>query len=340
MPASSRTLRGLGVRTWPQLARHYEGADILLGNGFSINLSNRFRYDALFETFLSGCSAAGRARFSDFRTTNFEAILRDLGTARSVNKRFSLRYHVLTQAMRSLRAGLVSAMHSRHPRVGEFRPGVFATLEQQLRPFGHVFTLNYDLCLYHVIMAARDSYQNRRRAFRYNDLFWDRVDRTHLRFTGTQTRPDYRHVYYLHGALFIFPAAAGAPKGEVKLARTGEEDLLSCIAAEIGAGRFPVFVSEGTAAEKTATIRDHPYLQFALKQLAEASNPLVIYGASLSEHDAHIIDTLNEKSRRIALAIRVGSKQRTRLKDEVRRFEALLSRHDLRFYDAATLFRV
>ena len=40
------------IKQWDEIKEDFQGADILLGNGFSINLSPSFNYTSLFETFL------------------------------------------------------------------------------------------------------------------------------------------------------------------------------------------------------------------------------------------------------------------------------------------------
>jgi hypothetical protein len=40
------------IKQWDEIKEDFQGADILLGNGFSINLSPSFNCTSLFETFL------------------------------------------------------------------------------------------------------------------------------------------------------------------------------------------------------------------------------------------------------------------------------------------------
>ena len=78
----------LEILDWSALARRFEKAELILGNGFSINITPRLRYDSLFDKFLTECGDTDRQRFSSFNTTNFEIILEKLSNAREVNKIF------------------------------------------------------------------------------------------------------------------------------------------------------------------------------------------------------------------------------------------------------------
>jgi hypothetical protein len=97
----------------------------------------------------------------------------------------------------------------------------------------------------------------------------------------------------------------------------------------------PLLVAEGTAREKTRIIETNPYLSFALQQLRRSTGPLVIFGLSLREQDAHLAAALNhDPARPVAVAIRPKPTR------EVRRRQAcirqLLDTDTLYFFDAST----
>ena len=61
-------LNELDVLDWKILAKNFKGSDLLLGNGFSLNFTDRFHYDSLFNEFLAKCSPEYSRIFRSFKT--------------------------------------------------------------------------------------------------------------------------------------------------------------------------------------------------------------------------------------------------------------------------------
>ena len=87
---NEKHLKELNVLNWASLAKDFEGADLLLGNGFSLNITGHFAYESLFEEFLKLCTPSNRRIFSSFKTNNFERIQEILIDARKVNELFKI----------------------------------------------------------------------------------------------------------------------------------------------------------------------------------------------------------------------------------------------------------
>lgn len=334
------TLENLEIFDWPNYAEAFNRADLLLGNGFSINLSPEFSYSSLFEEFLATCSGADRARFCAFRTGNFEAIQRELQAAERVNALFEIDSPQVTASIQLLRQGLIKAIREKHPQASAINKERIAALTKQLETFSNIFTLNYDLYLYHIIMAVRDRYGDPIDPIRfaYNDYFWSRDvdDARYLDFVNYQKYSFFKHAYYLHGALFLFPG----PLNDKKLRRQDAKELIDCVAEQIALGNMPLFVSEGRWQEKVNVIMHSPYLRFAYEGLCGARRKVVIFGTSLAEEqDKHIIDALNARNRSLAVAIYVNDRSTDQLKSETHAFRSKFPRHDIIFFDSATLFK-
>jgi len=75
---SEKQLEELGVVNWSVLAKDFEGADLILGNGFSLNITGHFDYNSLFEKFLENRNPEERNMFKKFGTSSFEFILEKL----------------------------------------------------------------------------------------------------------------------------------------------------------------------------------------------------------------------------------------------------------------------
>jgi hypothetical protein len=147
-----------------------------------------------------------------------------------------------------------------------------------------------------------------------------------------------KHIFYLHGALFIFKISPET----CKLKRSGKtEELISTIGKEINSGRMPLFVSEGTSKEKEKTIEQSEYLSDCFKSLEESENKLVIYGSSLSSQDQHIIDAINYKennSRELAIAVHTDNKSSDDLEKYIKKLKAIFKFHKPKFFESQSLF--
>jgi hypothetical protein len=95
-------LQELGVVRWEEISNDFKQADLLLGNNFSLNFSQLFNYDSLFENFLRGFAPDEAKVFRRFETTNFEHIQEQLLDAKKVNKIFGLPTQPIDAATRRL----------------------------------------------------------------------------------------------------------------------------------------------------------------------------------------------------------------------------------------------
>lgn len=334
---SREEVKDIGIHQWPDFGSQYERADLLLGNGFSLNFTDGFGYESLFEEFLSTHSPEDRQLFESFGTHNFEAIQKQLVGAKQVNQLFGLPTQRIEQAIATLQKGLLSAINANHPSAAAIDFDELAELSKDLDMFGDVFTLSYDLYLYHIILKTKDRHDLNRGVRLYNDRFYERVNDRFLRFNEVQ-RYDHDHVFYLHGALFIFEK--GADTYKVRLRKQEDDELIAVIGDIIERGELPLFVSEGTAEDKRETIAKSPYLQFAMRQFKDCREKLVLYGVGLRQPDDHIVEAINFKRRQIAYGIHVPGRSKGYLKSEMHRIRSKLTKHNLAFFDSRSLFSV
>jgi Domain of unknown function (DUF4917) len=161
------------------------------------------------------------------------------------------------------------------------------------------------------------------------------VSDRHLQFMDYQVYEPYKHIYYLHGALFLFRGA----HEDLKVRRnSGEKGLLGLISNALNSGEIPLFISEGTSEQKLRAISRSHYLRFCYDKLREKRERLVMYGISLSPaQDQHIIDAIKRKTEHIAIAVYFGDKSARQLRDELEDFASKGPSHNLRFFDATTL---
>lgn len=319
---TAEELNDLGIRNWSDIRGNYDHPDLLLGNGFSIRQDNHFTYTSLFQIFLDHCPERLRPSFVLFDTANFELILEYLSYTVRVNESLGIEVAPVQQLIDTLKNGLVDSIRRVHPTVGDINWNNLDAITADLDFFNDIFTTNYDLYLYHIIMRAKDRYAAEKEKGTaadpnirpYNDYFWGRHNAPpgYLEFVDYQVYLQYKHIYHLHGALFVFQHGQYNIKIKSKLGA----ELISVIAAEIQGGRFPVFVSEGTPEDKVNSIYRSAYLRFCLETLANAQRPILIYGHSLSEVDKHILDAIIREPRPVIYAIYINDRTEHSLMDE------------------------
>lgn len=316
---TAEELNNIGIRNWSDIRGNYDHPDLLLGNGFSIRQNTQFTYTSLFQIFLDHCPESLRSSFLLFDTSNFELILEYLSYTLKVNESLGIEVAPVQQLIDTLKNGLVESIRRVHPTVGDINWDNLNAITADLDSFNDIFTTNYDLYLYHIIMRAKDRYVAEKEKGTaanpnirpYNDYFWGRHNAPtgYLEFVDYQEYLQYKHIYYLHGALFVFQHG----QYNVKIKSKFGDELIAVIATEIQAGRFPVFVSEGRLEDKVNSIYRSGYLRFCLEALSNAKRPILIYGNSLSDVDKHIVDTIIREPRPVIYAIYVNDRTETNL---------------------------
>ena len=318
---------------WNSIVSEFRDADLLLGNGFSRLFSQKFSYESLFETFLAGANPQAQSVFRSFGTTNFEAILEQLASAHHVNKCLRLDTAKIEETQAIVRNGLVKAIESNHPRNQDLDAKRLSCFTESLDLFHDIYTLNYDLILYHMIMLARDRHRACHTIRPYNDYFWQRTKDDWLQFMDFQHIQVYKHAYYLHGALFLFKDGYR----DLKICREGRE-LVDEIGDKIKAGQIPLFISEGKSAEKNLAISRSNYLRFAHKHLSSPRDALVIFGTSLSDQDDHIVAAIKAGTKRVAVAVHTVGKTTSDIEATISGFQHRLAGLTVICFDGTGLF--
>ncbi len=335
---SEKQLKELGILNWTTLANKFHGADLLLGNGFSINLHGHFSYKSLFNEFLKYCKPNECSIFRNFGTNNFELIQEILFSAKKVNELFKITIDSrIDNALELLKNGLIQSIQHNHPNYSQIDRNQLQRLSKQLNSFGDIFTLNYDLFLYHIILKMKDKCDEEGRAAPYSDYFWGEYDRQFKQFVDYDDYHD-KHVYYLHGALYLFKITPDT----LKLKRGDEpKELVVMIGDVVNKGTMPLFVSEGNYKEKLKAIERSNYLSFCYESLEKSKNKLVIFGSSLSSQDTHITKAIKYKknNRELAIATHIGDKSVNDLEQEIQRLKAKFSSHKIYFCDSETIFK-
>lgn len=269
-------------------AQSYNKCHALLGNGFSIACRpDIFTYGRLYEQAdFSTISPTAKFAFKALGTQDFERVIKALRDSAQVIEAYGGSVALVTQLQQDadgLRELLVQTIASSHPSwPGEIEEGEYTACRRFLSHFDTVFTLNYDLLLYWTKMHTADGeHPDSDDGFRTPE---DDTEAPYVVWEPHQSRT--QNLWFLHGALHIFDSGTEVQK--YTWSKTGVR-LVDQIRDALGRGYFPIFVSEGTSAEKYERIRHSDYLAKAYRSFQSIQGALFIYGHSLAENDDHYL---------------------------------------------------
>ncbi|HDZ4265886.1 TPA: DUF4917 family protein [Campylobacter jejuni] len=179
-----------------------------------------------------------------------------------------------------LKEEFIKIIREKHPK---FLDEKSSTAIEFIEPYGNIFTLNYDLLLYWLIMEYNKQAKDDKRK-KYCDGFLKKD-------SSLIFQEDYcdKNFFFLHGALHLFEI----DNKPIKI-RNKDKAILEQIIEQIDNKNYPVCVLGGDSNKKLEQILKNKYLQFCLEQLKtiECDN-LVIFGTKLKENDEHIREAIN-----------------------------------------------
>jgi hypothetical protein len=268
-----------------QLSRQH----VLLGNGFSIACRpNIFLYGNLYEQAdFSKLSPTAKHAFEALGTQDFERVIKALRDTRAILETYGGAPQAFLDTLSSdadgLRELLVRTIAHSHPAwPGEITDAEYAACQVFISNFSTVYTFNYDLLLYWTQMHTKEGVASSSDdGFRKSD-----VDYAAAYVVWEPSQSHEQNTWFLHGALHVFDAGTEIQK--YTWTNTGVR-LIEQIRNALSKGLFPLFVSEGTSAEKLERIRHSDYLAKAYRSFSEITGALFIYGHSLAENDEHYL---------------------------------------------------
>ena len=279
-----------GLADWNDLRNaRDESWGLLMGNGASLAVWKNFAYDSLFDlsqtTRSNPMSRTELAVFSAMETSNFEPVLAALKSAMRVNAALTISSSSPRNRYFAIKEALIHAIRSVHIPWKLMEANTLARLNSELQRYTTVYSSNYDLLAYWAVMHAPEH---------FDDLFND--DAT---FNLHATRATATRVLYLHGGMHLVKNLDGT----VRKLLSSESSLLGSFAIN-ALDDVPLFISEGTSAEKMKLIRTSDYLSFCHGQLAQHGDALCIFGHALGKQDAHIIAAIRQaRPKRIAISV-------------------------------------
>ena len=288
---------------WKDIAENYYQGTILLGNGASIAVHSKFKYESLFlnakqENLLSEYIDD---LFAYFNTNDFELILRLVWQAHNVNKSLRIYDYRTSWAYSSIRDCLIKSVlnvHSKYDEVSHKLPMMYNFLKN----FNMVFSLNYDLLVYWTMTYGI----NVSDGHRFKDCFLNAAfddDWSKFRVNSEKYKEKSNTlVFYPHGSLALSRDIEGV---ESKIHSNGDSLLSNILNSWKEERCVPLFVSEGTAQQKIASIHNSYYLSTVYREvLASKQTALTILGWGIGEQDQHLLQRISRAGiQRVAVSV-------------------------------------
>jgi hypothetical protein len=318
---------------------------LLLGNGFSMAWNPKvFAYGSLFEAAKKSMSGGAQATFAGLKTSNFELVMRVLRDASKLVTAIDSKYAPLAAELEKyaieIREALIKTVAANHPDAPkDVTDDEAAACRQFLANFECWYTLNYDLLLYWVLMRAEVTPK----------LKLEPDDGFRMPYSGPDEyvsweveRSNKQKLHYLHGGLHIFDT--GTEFQKYTWINTGVR-LIDQIRDALSKGKFPLFVSEGSSAEKKEHILHSGFLHRPLRSISNIGGSLFLYGVSLAENDDHILKQIERGTNALTVAVGLYKGKDGYNQDVIKRAEAIKTARNaynsqkpinLFFYDTAS----
>lgn len=245
---------------------------LLFGNGFSIAYDHSiFTYNALSKFIEENGDESVRDLFKTLNTTNFELIMKQLESFSKVVHLFTTdpdAQKKINNIIDTLKKSLIDAVTRLHPNhvfeVPEDKSKACLNfLEEYLSKDGFVFSTNYDLLFYWILMRNEseficDGFGRDLETDLYHNKQVEELDYSELRW-GKYNKE--QNVFYLHGSLPIFDDGINI----IKVQYDNEHYLLDNVKERVERGEYPVFVTAGDGSDKLSQITHNKYLNFCLE---------------------------------------------------------------------------
>lgn len=281
---------------------------LLLGNGFSTALfRDIFSYNSIREEADFSSHTELASIFDQIGTSDFEKVIRAMENAATIAAAYSADQEFVDKIKKDsakLKQILVQTISARHPETtNQVTEAQKASCSRFLSNFKKIYTLNYDVLLYWVLLHGRES-----RPDDIDDGF---------RLGDEELGVDYRvfdsphspTFFFLHGALHLYDS--GSQTRKYVWADSGRP-LITQVQDAISQNLYPLFVAEGSSDQKLTRINHNGYLSKALRSFESICDmkdaDLFIFGHSLNDSDNHILNFIKKgKFKRVFVSIYKGN---------------------------------
>jgi hypothetical protein len=287
------------VKKWQDIKEGFDAGSLILGNGASMAISDKFGYGSLFDeaSKLGHLTKPVQKVFKSFDVEDFELVLRRLWQAKLVNEALNIEDGKVEKSYQQVRTALIATVRDTHVSYQEAEE-YLEHIYLFMKAFKKVVSLNYDLIVYWAAMFGNNQIKNETGSFSwFKDCFnFDRV------FSDWRER-DGTLFFYPHGNLVLRRHEFSGAK---KITAGNSEHLLDSILDEwVENDLAPAFVCEGTKESKEQSISSCDYLEKVFYEvLPNLEQNLVIYGWAMAEQDEHLPEQIS-KSRPEKVAVSV-----------------------------------
>jgi hypothetical protein len=292
----------MSIQTFGEVIEHLnkENRDrhLLIGNGFSMAYDPKiFSYNALSKFIEDGNNELLVKLFQVVNSRDFEQIMKQLALSKDIIKAFNgdqLIIDKIDKATITLQESLINAVKTLHPEhvftIPEYKCNSCASfLKEILDRKGKIFSTNYDILLYWVLMRKQlpNAIDGFGRDVIDQDEWTDEdVQLSELRWGNHKNT---QNIFYLHGALPLFDNGIEIIKEEYD-----GNYILENIKKRMDKGQYPIFVTAGDGNEKLNHILHNHYLSYCYDSLCSIGGSLITFGFNFGEYDDHIIKAINE----------------------------------------------
>jgi len=274
---------------------------LLMGNGFSIAYdSTMFSYKSLSQHVKDSNNEVLKQLFTIVDNCNFEVIMQQLDTFISITDVLNcedITKDKLIKSRDALQEALIKAVNELHPeyvfKVPIEKSSKCANfLYDFINNGGYLFTTNYDLLMYWVLLRHKsdsisiDGFGRDAENVGSEYIPPDEIDWSELRWGRNVTN---QNTFYLHGALPLFDTGSEIVKEEYD----GCNYLLENIKKRIDRKEYPIFVTAGSGKDKLNHIMHNKYLTYCFEKFSQIEGSLITFGFNFSENDDHIINAIN-----------------------------------------------
>lgn len=291
----------LTVKQWEEIKVDFESGSLILGNGASMAISDKFGYRSLFDeaSKLGHLTEPVQKVFGSFGVTDFELVLRRLWQAKLVNEALDIEYGTVEESYEQVRTALIATVRDTHVSYQEAEKHL-EHIYQFMKPFKKVVSLNYDLIVYWAAMFG-----NRELGSWFKDCFNPSYFSSDWKSYGEPYRAKGATLFfYPHGNLVLHHHEFSSVK-KIRVG-TADDDLLESIFDKWERKDLaPAFVCEGTQESKQQSISSCSYLEKVFYEvLPNLETNIVIYGWAMAEQDGHLIEQISKSNpKKIAVSI-------------------------------------
>ena len=311
------------LEDWNTLNSSIGFPELLVGNGASLAVWRKFAYFSLFDeaqtTRNRPLSPTELSVFRALDTSNFEQVLSALKNSIRVNAALTINSSSPRHRYFAIKEALIHAVRAVHIPWSQMQADRLTRINSALSQYQTVYSGNYDLLNYWAVMQAPDAFED---LFRGADSTFDPGNSQRQ---GRATR-----MLYLHGGMHLVKNIDGS----TRILNSSESTLLASFAIN-QLGDIPLFVNEGSSADKLKAIRSSDYLSFCYSQLAQPKDKLCIFGHSLSAQDQHLTQALQQAAVK-TLAISIYPHNPLFVAQQKQHYASLFAEQqvELRFFDA------